>query len=118
MNEQIKEKIQRVYDLFESSFIYKNEELILHKKWNIYFLLSDVSMPEDFDYKLLSYLSFHCASNHFKKASDHCKWAWNRLNRWFKKEFAYEELQEIYTKYGCGANRDLGIEFIKNNLKD
>lgn len=125
MREEIKEKIERVYDMFGTSFIYREEELILHKKWNIYFRLVIDLYPEEgsrditseeFDYKLLSYMSFYCADNHFKKSSVKCKWAWNRLNRWFRKDFSYEELQIIYQKLGCGANRILGIEFIKSGL--
>lgn len=116
MSREINEKIERVYDLFESSFIHYKEELILHKKWNIYFRLPDVKTADEFDYKLLSYCSFYCADNHFKKSSAQCKHIWNRLNRWFRKEFTYEELQKIYKKLGCGANRTLGVKFIKSGL--
>jgi hypothetical protein len=68
----LQEKIEKVYDLFETSFIYKDEELILHKKWNIYFRLftpddSRMITPDEFDYKLLSYLSFYTANHHFNK---------------------------------------------------
>ena len=119
----LESRIERVYDMFDTSFLHSEEELILHKKWNIYFRLVDESegptreiTPIEFDYKLLSYLSFYCADNHFKKSSTQCKWAWNRLNRWFRKEFTYEELQRIYCKLGCGANKSLGIEFIKSGF--
>ncbi len=125
MNKEIKEKVERVYDMFDSSFIHREDELILHKKWNIYFLLSvdlypeegkrEIT-PEEFDYKLLSYLSFYCADNHFKKTSVQCKYAWNKINRWFRKDFTYEEIQKIYEKLGCGANKELGIVFIKSGL--
>jgi hypothetical protein len=118
---ELQEKIERVYDMFDSSFIHREEELILHKKWNIYFrlYLSDDSRTineVEFDYKLISYLSFYCAFNHFKKSSVQCKWAWNRINRWFRKDFTYQEIQKIYEKLGCGANMQLGINFIKSGL--
>ncbi len=121
MREELQKKIERVYDMFDSSFIHNEEELILHKKWNIYFRLytsdnSRMITPMEFDYKLLSYLSFYCASNHFKKSSSQCKYSWMKINRWFRKEFTYEELQKIYGKLGCGANMDLGINFIKYGL--
>lgn len=112
----LQQEIERVYDIFDTSFIYKENELILHKKWNIYFRLDDISNIYDFNYKLLSYCSFYCATNHFKKNSKECKYIWNRLNRWFKKDFTYDELQLIYVKIGSGANRSLGNEFIKSNL--
>lgn len=112
----IDDLLERVYDVFDTSFIYKKNELILHKKWNIYFRLDDITNNYDFNYKLLSYCSFYCASNHFKKNSKECKYIWNRLNRWFKKDFTYDELQFIYIKLGNGANRDIGNEFIKSNL--
>ena len=116
MDKEIQEKIDRVFDMFESSFIYKEEELILHKKWNIYFRLPDIKTKEEFDYKLLSYCSFYFASNHFKKSSMQCKWAWNRVNRWFRVDFTYDELQIIYQKLGNGANKSLGLKFIKSSF--
>ena len=116
MNDGIEKRLERIYDMFDSSFIYKEEELILHKKWNVYFRLPDIKTVYDFDYKLLSYCSFYTADNHFKKSSAQCKYFWNKLNRWFRKELTYEELQKIYQKLGCGANQSLGIEFIKSGL--
>lgn len=125
LSNEVLEKIERVYDMFESSFIYKDEELILHKKWNIYFRLLVDLYPEkeereittdEFDYKLLSYLSFYCASHHEEKSSEKCKWSWDRINRWFKREFSYNELQKIYQRLGAGANMSLGIKFIKSNF--
>ena len=112
----LQEQIEKVYDIFDTSFIYKENELILHKKWNIYFRLDDICDNYDFNYKIISYCSFYCASNHFKKNSKECKYIWNRLNRWFKKDFTYDELQAIYKKIGSGANRSLGNKFIKSNL--
>ena len=116
MNKEVKEKIERVFDMFEGSFIHKEEELVLHKRWNVYFRLPDLKSPEDFDYKLLSYLSFYTASHHFTKLSKECKWALSRLNRWFRTEFNYDDLQIIYQKLGSGANRELGNKFIKSGL--
>jgi len=37
MTKLISEKIERVYDMFETSFIQGGDEIILNKKWNIYF---------------------------------------------------------------------------------
>jgi hypothetical protein len=90
MNREVENRIERVYDMFESSFLHMKEELILHKKWNIYFRIVIDLWPEkgsrpiapiEFDYKLLSYLSFYTASNHQIKSSVKCKWAWNRISR-------------------------------------
>lgn len=116
INTDLQAKIEKVYDLFDTSFIHREEELVLHKKWNIYFRLPDIFSRDDFDYKLLSYLSFYTASNHSKRTSVQCKYVWNRLNRWFRREFTYEELQVIYQKLGCGANRTLGNDFIVSGL--
>lgn len=114
--EVVDELIERVYDIFDTSFIYNKDELILHKKCNIYFRINDIKDEYDFNYKLLSYCSFYCASNHFKKNSKECRYIWHRLNRWFRKDFSYDELQLIYRKIGTGANRKLGNDFIKSNL--
>jgi hypothetical protein len=112
----IQNKIERVFDMFESSFIHNKEELILHKKWNIYFRLPDIKTEYEFDYKLLSYLSFYTASNHFKQSSVQYQWAINRIRRWFRRDFTNEDLQAIYIKLGCGANRELGVAFIISGL--
>ena len=45
-----------------------------------------------------------------------CKWAWNRVNRWFRVDFTYDELQIIYQKLGNGANQSLGLKFIKSSF--
>ena len=116
MEEIIQEKIERVFDMFAGSFINNDEELILHKKWNVYFRLSDIKSEYEFDYKLLSYLSFYTASNHFKKSSAQYKWATDRIARWFRKDFLHEDFQLIYQKLGCGANRETGVNFIRAGL--
>lgn len=119
----VEEKIERIYDMFETSFLHRDEELILHKKWNIYFRIvvdlwpKEGSRPitsDEFDYKLLSYLSFYCADNYYIKAK--AEWCKRKLNRWFRKVFTHDELQVIYQKLGCGANMSLGVEFIKSGL--
>lgn len=115
-SEEVKEQIEKVYDIFDTSFIYKNQELILNKEWNIYFRLDNILDKYDFDYKVLSYCSFYCADNHFSKKTKICKYIWGRLNRWFRKDFTYEELQLIYRKLGCGANRVTGNNFIRSGL--
>jgi undecaprenyl pyrophosphate synthase len=116
MELEVTEKLYRALDVFDGSFLYSNgDELILHKKLNIYFRIPDVSKASEFDYKILSFLSFYTASNHFRRSSKECKWAWNKINHWFRKEFAYEELQTIYATIGCGANRPLGVNFIESN---
>jgi hypothetical protein len=115
-SDEIEEKIERALDMFSCAFIHNSEELILHKKWNIYFRLPDIESGTHFDYKLLSYLSYYCASNHYKRNSAQCVWSWERLSRWFRCSFTYEDLQEIYTRIGCGANKTLGIRFIASGL--
>ena len=116
MNNSIDEKIERALDMFDGSFIHRNEELILHKKWNVYFRIEGLESANHFDYKMLSYLSFYMASHHYKKTSVQCIWAWNKLNRWFRKDFTYEDLQTIYSRIGVGANSELGISFIESGL--
>ena len=102
MKQEVQEKLDRALDMFDGSFVHISDELILQKGWNIYFRLPDIEKPSEFDYKLLSYLSFYTASHHFKKTSAQSKWAWNKMNRWFRKEFTFDELQIIYQMLGCG----------------
>jgi len=117
----IQDKIERVYDMFDTSFIHREEELILHKEWNVYFRLytSDNSRfitEDEFDYKLLSYCSYYTAKNHYGKNGTVYKYFKNKLSRWFRKEFNHEELQLIYAEIGTGCNMPLGIKFIESGL--
>jgi hypothetical protein len=116
MLKEVEEKVERVFDMFEGSFIHNNEELILNKKWNVYFRLQDIETQSDFDYKILSYLSYYTASHHFSFRSAQCKWALHKLIRWFRKDFSIDEMQIIYQKIGTGANKPLGIKFIESGF--
>lgn len=116
MSKEVLEKIERVYDMFDTSFITPKNELILNKKWNVYFRLDNIYSPFFFDYKIISYLSYYTASNHFGKTTKECKWAMNKINRWFRHEFSYDDLQLIYCRIGCGQNEKLGIMFIGSGL--
>lgn len=117
MEQLVKEKLDRALDMFDGSFVHISDELILSKKWNIYFRLPDIKTASEFDYKILSYLSFYTASHHFKPSSAQSKWALNKINRWFKKEFTIDEMQKIYAKLGNGANRELGVRFIESGFE-
>jgi hypothetical protein len=114
MNQEIKEKIERVYDMFPGAFIYKNDEIILDKKLNVYFRIDNIENADHFNYKILSCCSFYCANNHFNPSSKTSKYFNERINRWFKKKFSNKEMQIIYQKLGNQCNQKLGIEFIKS----
>lgn len=116
MLEILNDKVQRVFDMFDDSFINQYEELILHKKWNIYFLLESIESELHFDYKMLSWLSYRIASHHFKKTSKESMWAMQKLNRWFRYEFDYDDMQKIYSKLGNGCNQALGFRFITSGF--
>lgn len=120
LSKKVQEKIERVYDMFEMAFV-QNDELILNRY--VSFRLVVDLYPDDgcreitaveFDYKILSYLSYYCADHNYVKNIS--KWAEGKLKRWFRTEFTHEELQIIYQKIGAGANIQLGLEFIKSGL--
>ena len=114
MKDEIKEKLKRALDLFKGSFVNRRNEIILHKGRNVYFMLDNIESPIHFDYKIISFLSFYTASHHENKDSAMCNWAWMHINHWFNHYFNYDDLQIIYQKIGCNANKDLGIQFISS----
>ncbi len=121
MTEAIQRKIERIFDMFPTAFIHNtgtpgDDELILDKKRNVYFRLADIETEIDFDYKVLSYCSFYTADNHFKPSSQTSKYFLNRINRYFRRDFSIEEMQKIYEKFGSGANRPQGNQFVKYGL--
>lgn len=113
---EVQERIEKVKDIFPESYIYKEEELILEPKMNVYINLLNVDTKEFFDYKILSYCSFYTATHHFNPIIKVHKFFHNRLNRYFRRDFTLEDLQTIYQIIGTGCNKDLGLQFIKNDF--
>ena len=68
-NDEVKELVKKTIDFFEeygvNTFVNDCNELILIPKINAYFRLEDVNSKEDFLTKVIAYLSYYGAKNHW-----------------------------------------------------
>lgn len=94
-------------------FINRLNELIVIPKINAYFRLEDVKSELDFKCKILEWLSYYTAENHWNKY-----WSPKMIkfiNYMLDTNFTKEKMQIIYCSLGNAVNHKLTIEFIKNN---
>jgi len=98
--------------LFTGSFINSHEELILNKKYNIYFRLEDIKNPLDLKMKIISWVSRAACKGIPEKDQ---KLIREGLNIFLHVNFDKEGWATIYTYLGNDCNRSLCRKFI---LKD
>ncbi|WP_415912480.1 hypothetical protein [Neptuniibacter sp. QD37_11] len=112
MNQEVQDCIERLKWFFPKAFVYKDEELIVEPKNNIYFFLSGIENEFDFRCKVISWLSRPA----HKGLSDwwHVRIR-NGMNRFLGTEFTPEEISSIYTYVGCGVNDEKLRAFVKSN---
>jgi len=111
MKNEIQDCIEKLKESFPKAFVYKNDELIVEPKNNIYFRIDDIESEFEFRCKVISWLS---RPSH-KGVSD---W-WqvrirNAMNKFLGTSFTPEELREIYTYVGCGCNNKKLKAFVKS----
>lgn len=124
-NIDIVNEIERVKDFFHGSYVYDSmgkapDELCINgklggKEYCISFII-DMKEKVRFQYKLLSYLSYLTADNHYGRKSQISLYYHERINRYFKTSFTLDELQKIYCRIGTGCNPELGYKFIKSSF--
>ena len=97
-------------------FINNENELIISQKGNVYFRLADVKTELDFKCKVLEWLSYFCADNHWYNEYNHLS---NRMesmiNYILGTDFTHEEYQTIYCRMGNAIHHQLTIDFINSN---
>ena len=105
--------LKKVLPFFPNASIYKENELIIEPKNNVYFRIDNLNDELDFECKMLEYLvrPSHKGMNkywrpYFKRG----------LNSYFRMNWSDEELSKIYTKLGCGIKRELCRKFINSNF--
>jgi len=96
-------------------FINTLDELIVSPKLNAYFRLNDVETELDFKCKLLEWLSFYVADNHWfghdnERINIECF-----INYILETQFSHDDFQYIYSKLGNRVNHKLTINFIESN---
>ena len=94
-------------------YVNRENEIIFCDRPNTYFRLGDINTELDFQCKVLEWLSFLTADNH---------WYWPKTGRNMEKlinylldtNFTHEDYQYIYVHLGNRVNHDLTIRFIKS----
>lgn len=96
----------------DAPFVNELNELIVIPKINAYFCLNNVKTALDFKCKVINYLSFYTASNHWCK-----RWSimmCRYINHILKTDFASEQFDEIYSMLGNGIRPELTVRFVKS----
>lgn len=119
INENIKEYVTDLLDLFPNSFVNENQEFIAVPKTNLYFLLSNCNSLLDIKCKVLEWFSRDaCKSQPFrshwrnKEYQDNIR---DKINEFLGTDFTREEMTDIYSQLGNNVNRQLCIEFIESD---
>jgi len=113
MENNLQMEINLISTYYDKCFINKNNELILEPRNNIYFILDNVNSVLDLKCKLIEYTSRPSCKGVSKYWQDYFL---KRFNSYFKTKFNKNEMMDIYTYLGCGANRMKCIKFIESNF--
>jgi hypothetical protein len=108
-----KTALEIILPYFPNSIVYKNDELILIPKINLYFRIDNISDKRDFSRKMIEWLS---RPAHKGTSSYWQNYICRGINSYFGTTWNKKELSIIYTKLGNGVNPDLCYKFIDNNL--
>ena len=96
-------------------FINNQDELIVSPKLNAYFRLADVETELDFKCKVLEWLSYYVADNHWFGLDKERKNIEHFINYILGTNFDHDDFQYIYEELGNRVNHELTINFIENN---
>lgn len=99
--------------IFPECFIYKESELIVEPKNNVYFRVDNINSKIEFDCKVLEYISRYA---HKHPTLYWRKWFKRGFNSYFRFNFTDNQLGVIYRRLGNGVNRKLAIEFIESGF--
>ena len=96
-------------------FINNLNEIIFDTRANVYFRLEDVETELDFKCKVLEWLSYFCADNHWYKEYNHLSERMEKLiNYILGTNFSHGDYQEIYSNLGNCVRHSLTIKFIES----
>lgn len=96
-----------------TTFINYNAEVIIDKKWNVYFGTSDIRTLDDVKRKVLSCLSYYSVNGVKPKRQQRYL---ELLNKILDTRFTYEEMELIYRFTGNGIHRELADAFVKSGF--
>ena len=117
-NEEVKELVKKTIEFFDNygvkTFINDDNELILIPRINAYFRLEDVNSKEDFLTKVIAYLSYYGAENHWNKRFSPmmCQY----INYICETDFEEEDIDKIY----CTVAHSLKLsrEYVESNFDE
>lgn len=105
--------LNRVLPFFPTSKIYKENEIIIEPKNNLYFRIDDIQNWMHFDCKMISWLS----RSAYKGLSEYWQSYMRRgLNSYFRKPFSKKDWESIYTKFGNDCNKQMCFDFVQFGL--
>lgn len=108
----IHKDVKRLMQIFTNSFINAYDELILDRKYNIYFNLTDVHNTLDLKCKVLAWVTRPCIKGVSVKNQEVFR---QRVNEFLDTYFTLGEFETIYTYLGNDIKRKLCEEFVKKD---
>lgn len=111
MNPEIQTSIRRVKEIFPKAFIYKEDELIIEPKNNIYFRIDNVQNELEFKCKMIEFLSRPAHKGLSKYWQSKIR---KGLNAFLGTNFSVDELDTIYTFLGNCCDRTKTVKFINS----
>ena len=112
MDEFMLRILKDVKKTLPGAFITMNGELILDKKWNVYFRLEDVKNLNDLKYKVLAFVSRSASKGQTPQLRKKMKKFFNDI---LEHEFTDEQIRDIYTYLGNGIKESLTRIFIESD---
>ena len=117
-NEEVKELVKKTIEFFEDygveSFINSENELILIPKINAYFRLEDVNSREDFLTKVIAWLCYYGAENHWNNRFSPmmCQY----ISYICETDFEEEDIDRIYCNVSGSLERSRN--YVKSNFDE
>ena len=102
-------EIKKLMDIWGQSFINNNFELILERRRNIYIIIDMYDNIRDIKYNMLCWKSRPCIKGDDDKYLDSFR---EKFNKYFEKNWTFEEIELIYQRLGNEVNSKLCYEFI------
>ena len=117
-NEEVKELVKKTIDFFDDygvdTFINSENELILIPQINTYFRLEDVNSKEDFLTKIIAWVCYYGADNHWNKRFSPmiCQYIAYICDT----DFEEEDITRIYINVSGSLERSR--EYVKSNFDE
>lgn len=110
------EDIIELIKSFPGCFITQENELIIHKKMNIFIMMDNIKTKRQLAANMLQWLSREASeSYHYsgrKKNDKYRNFVLDGINHFLNTNFTQDDMRIIYCNLGGGANRDLAFKFI------